>query len=78
LRQKNEKVSHHKRGAHLEFGSCRKLSYPKEVEEELVEWMLVGRDCHLPVETQMVKGTANSLIKAHNPRMVVNAIEDFN
>uniref|UniRef100_A0A1X7SR78 HTH CENPB-type domain-containing protein n=1 Tax=Amphimedon queenslandica TaxID=400682 RepID=A0A1X7SR78_AMPQE len=66
LRQKNKKVSLLKRGAHLQSGSGRKLSYPKEVEE-LVEWILVRRDCHLPVGRQMIKGRAASLIKGHNP-----------
>uniref|UniRef100_A0A1X7V4S4 HTH CENPB-type domain-containing protein n=1 Tax=Amphimedon queenslandica TaxID=400682 RepID=A0A1X7V4S4_AMPQE len=67
LRQKNKKVTLHKRSAHLQSGSGGELSYPKEVEEKLVEWILVRGDCHLPVGTQMVKGRAATLIKGHNP-----------
>ena len=49
LRRKNKKVSIHKKGVHLRTNSGRQLSYPKEIDEELVEWVLVRRDCQLPV-----------------------------
>ena len=52
LRWKNKKVSIHKKGVHIRAGSGRQLSYLKEIDEELVKWVLVRRDCHLPVVTQ--------------------------
>ena len=54
LRLKKKKVSNYKKDVHLRVGSGRQLSYPKEIDEELVEWVLVRRDCHLPVRTQMI------------------------
>ena len=67
LRRKIKKVSIHKKGVHLRAGSGHQLSYPKEIDEELVEWVLVRRDCHLPAGTQMIRGKVASLIKAYNP-----------
>ncbi len=67
IRRKNKNISTHKKGCHLRNGSGRSLSYPKETDEELVEWILIRRDCHLPVSTELVKGKALGLIRTHNP-----------
>ena len=44
------------------------MSYPREVDEEILEWVLVRRDCHLPVGTELLKAKALKLIKPHNPQ----------
>ena len=66
LRQKNLKVSLHAKGVNLQSGSGRILSYPRNVEE-LVEWILMRRDCHLPVGTNLIQSKAIAVIKLHNP-----------
>lgn len=67
LRRKNVKVFPQKKGVHLRSGSGETLSYLKEIEEVLVKWILVRRDHHLPLGTQMIRAKATSLIKVHNP-----------
>ena len=51
------------RGLHPHSGSRRKLSYCKEVDEEIAEWILIGKDAHLPVSTELVNTKAKLLIK---------------
>ena len=65
---KNKKVASNARGAHLRSGSGRALIYLKEVDEEVVEWILIRRDSHLPVSTELIKSKARQLIKSHNPQ----------
>ena len=67
-KQNKEIKSKKERGVHLCTGSGRALSYPKVVDEELVEWVLCRRDSHLPVSSELIKAKAKSLIKAHNPQ----------
>ena len=59
---KDRKVAGSHRGVHLRSGSGRTLSYPKEVDEELLEWILSRRDCHLPVGTELIRAKAKVLI----------------
>ena len=59
------KVSKIKRMNHP--GAGRKLSYPAEIEEELVEWILILRDKNFPVSTMLLKEKAKKLISQHNP-----------
>ncbi len=66
MRRKNKKVPLNNRGA----GSGRNLSYPREVDEQLLEWILVRRDSHLPVGTEIIKAKACQLIKPHNAGFV--------
>lgn len=47
-------------------GAGRKTSYPPEVEEELVKWVLVLRDQNFPVSTLALKEKAKKLILPHN------------
>ena len=44
----------------------RKLSYPKEVDEKLLEWLLCMRERHLCVSTQMLRDKAKAAITQHN------------
>ena len=45
----------------------RKLTYPKEVNEKLLEWLLSMRERHLCVSTQMLHDKAKAAITKHNP-----------
>ncbi len=65
LRMKNKKIAGSSRG-HLCHGSGRKLSYPKEIDEEIAEWILTRRDVHLPVSGELVKAKAKLLVKPYN------------
>ena len=66
-RLKNKKVSLHAKAVHLQSSSGRSFSYPCMVDEELVDWVMTRRDCHLPVGTNMIQSKATALIKPHNP-----------
>ena len=66
LRMKNKAVPIGDKGRHLRSGSGRKLSYPKEVDEEILEWILIRRDAQLPVSSELIKAKAKLLIKPHN------------
>ncbi len=44
----------------------RKLSYPKEIDDKLLEWVLCLRERHLALSTQMLRDKALALIKEHN------------
>jgi hypothetical protein len=48
-------------------GQGRKLSYPKEVDDKLLEWVLKQRELHLPVTTTMLLSHAKLEIALHNP-----------
>ncbi len=72
MRAKNRKVQLVKKGVHLHSGSGRYLSYPREVDEEILEWVLVRRDLHLPVGTKIIKARARQLIKPHNSRFLAS------
>lgn len=48
-------------------GGGRPLSYPKSVEESLLEWIFVMNDNHLPVSSRMLSKKAKELIAPHNP-----------
>ena len=45
----------------------RKLSYPKEIDDKVLEWVLCMREHHLSVSTQMLRDKALALIKQYNP-----------
>ncbi len=45
----------------------RKLNYPREVDDKVLEWVLCMREKHLPISTQMLRDKALALIKPHNP-----------
>ena len=49
-------------------GQGRKLSYPKELEEKLVVWILEKREAEcVPISTQVIRCKALSLIHSVNP-----------
>ena len=48
-------------------GGGRPLSYPKSVEESLLEWIFVVIDRHLPLSSRMVCKKAKELVAPHNP-----------
>ena len=45
----------------------QKLSYPKEIDDKVLEWVLCMRERHLPVSTRMLCDKAFMPIKEHNP-----------
>ena len=49
------------------YKAGRKLSYPKEVDDKLLEWLLSMRERHLCVSTQMLRDKAKAAITEHNP-----------
>ena len=60
------------RGIHLRSGSRRELTYPKEVDQTIYEWVLFRQDSHLPVSRDLIKAKAFQLVKKHNPNFVAN------
>lgn len=74
LRRMNPSVtiSKHTRGLHLNPGSGRPLSYPKEIDEEIMEWILTRRDKHQPVGREMIKIKARQLVKPHKPEFTAS------
>ena len=66
LRMMNKKALTNRRGSHLRSGSGGGLSYPQKVDEEIMEWILVRRDSHFPVGTELIKVKACQLIKPYN------------
>ena len=45
----------------------RPLSYPASIDEELLSWLLIMNDLHLPVSILVLQKKAKSLILPHNP-----------
>ena len=56
-----------RKGAHLQSGSGRPLSYPQRLDEELAEWVLHQRDLQRPVSTIMLKAKAKVIIGSSYP-----------
>ena len=48
-------------------GAGRPLSYPASIDEELLSWLLIMNDLHLPVSILALQKKAKSLILPHNP-----------
>ena len=63
----NKKFSKHKKGKHVKRGAGRHISYPKEIEDELIIWVLKQRDLQIPVRRQDIQHKAIALIKPTNP-----------
>ena len=69
-RWRNEQVSKirnpHKRAN--KKGQGRKISYPQDIEDKIVTWILEKRDVDcVAISTQLVQAKAQCLIKEHNP-----------
>ena len=50
-------------------GAGKKLSYPKSVDEELLQWVYVMSDQHMPCSTRLFRKKAKALIQPHNPQL---------
>ena len=48
-------------------GAGRPLSYPASIDEELLSWLLIMNDLHLPVSILTLQKKAKSLILPYNP-----------
>ena len=62
-----------KKGQHLSkvFGRC--LSYPQNVDQDIVCWILQRRDLQLPVQRQDICRYAKTVILQHNPSFKASA-----
>ena len=49
------------------LGAGRPLTYPTELDDELLKWIFVLRDCHFPVSVMSLQEKAKLLIQPHNP-----------
>ena len=48
-------------------GQGRKLSYPEDVDQHILAWVLSMREKHLAISTQMLRDKALLLVRSHNP-----------
>ena len=50
-------------------GQGKKITYPQEVEDQLLKWILVKREkLYLPVSRGMIQLKARTLIQQYNPQ----------
>ena len=68
-----------KRGKHLKKGAGRPMTYSKEIDDNLIAWVLKQRDLHLPVRRLELKLKAKALICPHLPNFKASSgwIEKF-
>ena len=48
-------------------GAGRPLTYSREIDEQLLVWVLENRDLHLPITVPLLKAKALELIGAESP-----------
>ena len=51
-----------KKGKHIKTGAGRPSTYPKDIDESVIAWVLRQRDLHLPVQRLELKLKARALI----------------
>lgn len=66
-----KKMSKRKKGKHIKKGAGRPLTYSKEIEDDLIAWVLKQRDLQVPVSRQDIQHKA--LIKPSNPSFAASA-----
>ena len=68
-----------KRGKHVKKGAGRPMTYSKEIDDNLMAWVLKQRDLHLPVRKLELKLKAKALICPHLPNFKASSgwIEKF-
>ena len=49
------------------LGAGRPLTYPIELDDELLKWMFVLKDCHFPMSVMSLQEKEKLLIQPHNP-----------
>ena len=54
------------------LGAGRPLTYPNELDDKLLKWIFVLRDCHFPVSVMSPQEKAKLLIQPHNPSINVS------
>ena len=62
-----DEVKTGKKSGYRRKGQGRKLSYPKSIDEELLQWVLELRDLQISVNSDMLKQKATLLIRSHVP-----------
>ena len=63
----HKKVPKKKKGKHIKNGAGRPVSYAKELEDDLVAWILRQRDLQVPVRRQDIKMKATAFITPTKP-----------
>ena len=48
-------------------GACRPLTFPLEVEKDILSWLLELRDLHVPVSILTLQETAKRFVRPDNP-----------
>ena len=61
------KVSQARHTRKNKTGQGRKLSYPQDTDDKILEWIIIQRENYLPVSRQMICDKALSLVKPHQP-----------
>ena len=66
-KQPIRKLPKKKKGKHIKKGAGRPISYAKEMDDDLLAWVLRQRDLQVPVRRQDIKMKATALITPTNP-----------
>ena len=61
------KVSQARHTRKNKTGQGRKLSYPQDTDDKILEWIIIQRENYLPVSRQMICDKALSLVKPYQP-----------
>ena len=66
-KEKFKKLAKKMKGKHLKSGSGRPVSYPSELDDEVLSWVLKQRDLHLPVTRQDIQLMAKKNSLSNTP-----------
>ena len=61
------------KGKHMKKGAGRPITYPQELEDDLITWVLWQRDLQLPVRRQDIQLKATALIAPDHPSFKASA-----
>ena len=53
-------------------GAGRSLTYPLEIEKDILSWLLELRDLHVPVSILTLQEKAKRVVRPHNPTFNAN------
>ncbi len=62
-----KKIPKNTKGKHTKKGAGRPISYPQELEDDVVAWVLRQRDLQMPVRRQDIQFKATALITPDHP-----------
>lgn len=72
----NNRSTRKYKGKHSKKGAGRPITYSKEIEDDLITWVLKQRDLQIPVSRQDIRHKANALIKPSNPQFKASSTLD--